>query len=429
MTYTVYQAKFPDDLVYIGQTKQEPPSKRWEQHMRDAADDKCDEGQKHFHRAIARFGEPKWSVLKQVSTAIALDIWEAYYIEQADAANPKHGYNTTRGNVKALEGHRFAQKEAEEKERQYKAEVERLKVMVADAKHVPTHYEVLGVSESASVEEIRAAYKSVMIESHPDKFQTQPQWVRTQAEAKAKAINAAYTALCNRAVAQPAPNPVPTPPTAERQAWEAEQARRKTEQSVRQAEAEERDRQRRNSAQQKTAPRPYWATAPAPTQSSKYNTYGILWVVGTVLIIVIFISLADVNGVHSTQPVVTDACLPSVKVQQPDGNWTCPVTPQPAPVTPPVVQGVPEGVVLRATPVPAVVTPPTRHKHTVPKLNCQYVTLLVNHEWPDGDESFSGDVLKLLYYRDSNDAEVAGKGWSGTIDRRIISAPIKEPCE
>jgi hypothetical protein len=58
-----------------------------------------------------------------------------------------------------------------------------------------THYEVLGIPEGASVEQIKSAYRLKMREYHPDQFQQQPSWVNLQAEAEAKAINAAYAVL------------------------------------------------------------------------------------------------------------------------------------------------------------------------------------------------------------------------------------------
>ena len=58
-----------------------------------------------------------------------------------------------------------------------------------------THYEVLGIPEGASVEQIKSAYRLKMREYHPDQFQQQPSWVNLQAEAETKAINVAYAVL------------------------------------------------------------------------------------------------------------------------------------------------------------------------------------------------------------------------------------------
>ncbi len=56
-------------------------------------------------------------------------------------------------------------------------------------------YEILGTSQTASPEEIKAAYREKIKEYHPDKFQGQPEWVKTQAEEMTQKINRAYEAL------------------------------------------------------------------------------------------------------------------------------------------------------------------------------------------------------------------------------------------
>lgn len=66
-----------------------------------------------------------------------------------------------------------------------------------------TYYEVLGVSSEATEREIKVAYRKAVFESHPDKFQGQPGWVKTQAEERTKAINLAYAALKNKPKSEP----------------------------------------------------------------------------------------------------------------------------------------------------------------------------------------------------------------------------------
>ena len=56
----------------------------------------------------------------------------------------------------------------------------------------PQWYEVLKVNESASAEEIQAAYKSLIRQYHPDKVSTLGEELRQLAEEKSKAINVAY---------------------------------------------------------------------------------------------------------------------------------------------------------------------------------------------------------------------------------------------
>src|SRR5208337_891434 len=91
-----------------------------------------------------------------------------------------------------------------------------------------THYEVLGVPEGASQDHIRSSYRLKMLEYHPDLFQTQPVWVRLQAESEATKINAAYEMLNNAGKrmqydAQLAWNrrPIVTPPVAQSVNYEA----------------------------------------------------------------------------------------------------------------------------------------------------------------------------------------------------------------
>ena len=58
-----------------------------------------------------------------------------------------------------------------------------------------TPYEVLGVPTTATLEEIRQAYKQLVREYHPDKIPSEMKRLRLDAEEKLKAINAAYGAL------------------------------------------------------------------------------------------------------------------------------------------------------------------------------------------------------------------------------------------
>lgn len=53
-------------------------------------------------------------------------------------------------------------------------------------------YEVLVVSKSASLEEVQAAYRSLIRQYHPDKVAALGEELRELAERKSKAINKAY---------------------------------------------------------------------------------------------------------------------------------------------------------------------------------------------------------------------------------------------
>lgn len=55
-------------------------------------------------------------------------------------------------------------------------------------------YEVLGVSQNASMEEIKDAYKQLIRKYHPDKYQNNP--LEDLAQEKIKEINEAYDFLC-----------------------------------------------------------------------------------------------------------------------------------------------------------------------------------------------------------------------------------------
>jgi hypothetical protein len=62
----------------------------------------------------------------------------------------------------------------------------------------PAPYQVLGLPSTASLEEVRAAYRRRMKECHPDIFATHSDEVRQRAEEKTKAIIAAYEDLLAR---------------------------------------------------------------------------------------------------------------------------------------------------------------------------------------------------------------------------------------
>jgi DnaJ-domain-containing protein 1 len=55
-------------------------------------------------------------------------------------------------------------------------------------------FDVLKVSSNASIEEIRAAYKSLIRQYHPDRVEALGEELKILAEEKSKEINAAYEA-------------------------------------------------------------------------------------------------------------------------------------------------------------------------------------------------------------------------------------------
>jgi hypothetical protein len=61
----------------------------------------------------------------------------------------------------------------------------------------PTFYEVLQVSESARPAEIKAAYRRLIKQYHPDKIPPDLGWVREEAEAKSRQVIEAYEILIN----------------------------------------------------------------------------------------------------------------------------------------------------------------------------------------------------------------------------------------
>ncbi len=58
-------------------------------------------------------------------------------------------------------------------------------------------YELLGVSPSASDDEVKAAYRNLALKYHPDRYAGRPESERAAAEEKFKAINAAWEAIKN----------------------------------------------------------------------------------------------------------------------------------------------------------------------------------------------------------------------------------------
>lgn len=84
---------------------------------------------------------------------------------------------------------------ASESVAQLKHEVESLVVTPAEPAPEKTYYDILGISPTASQDEIKHAYRDKMKEYHPDKFTNAPDWVKKEAEDMTKKLNEAYEEL------------------------------------------------------------------------------------------------------------------------------------------------------------------------------------------------------------------------------------------
>ena len=71
------------------------------------------------------------------------------------------------------------------------------------------YYKILGVRNDATEEEIKKAYKNLAIKFHPDKFATETEEKKKEAEEKFKEINEAYSILSDKNKREQYDNPQP----------------------------------------------------------------------------------------------------------------------------------------------------------------------------------------------------------------------------
>lgn len=73
---------------------------------------------------------------------------------------------------------------------------------VATEEEIPGPHQVLGISRSASLAEIKAAYRKQIKQCHPDRFATLNKDWQQMAEQRAKSVNAAYEILTDQAASR-----------------------------------------------------------------------------------------------------------------------------------------------------------------------------------------------------------------------------------